>query len=69
MGRDLEIIQKLVDGLESGKIQVGDSSLTFEQIQGLVKSLIHFIEKGNAKEEPPIDIGDEKAGPPTATAT
>ncbi|GEM_PF-6968614 len=59
LGRDLEIIQKLVDGLEGGKIQVGNSSLTFEQIQGLVKSLIQFLEKGNAKEEPPIDIGDD----------
>lgn len=64
LGRDLAIVQKLVDGLESGKIQVGDSSLTFDQIQELVKSLIQFLEKGSVKEEPPIDIGNEKTGSP-----
>ena len=62
--RDLGTIQKLVDGLEDGKIQVGNSSLTFEQIQGLAKALIAFLEKGNRKEEPPIDIGGEKTEPP-----
>lgn len=60
--QDLATVQQLVDGLEDGRIQIGDATVTFDQIQGLVKSLIELLAKGNPQEEP-IDIGgsDETA--------
>ncbi len=47
-------IEKLGAGLPEGKIQFGDETITFEQIQDLVVSVLALLESGKAGKE--IDI-------------
>lgn len=71
---DLRTVEDLFKGLEEGKIQVGDESVTIDQVKKLVGSLTQFValvERQNlnkGKDEnssPVIDIGENDNNPPT----
>ena len=69
LNNDLEVVQKLVDGLEDGKIQIGDSTVTFNQLTELATSLIKFLDKGSKKEEASIDIGSSEDNDKTSPSS